>query len=147
MALNKATAHRRCEVRGKNYKLETFTYLDLLPEEIVEMVRMKIHYSSPELLGLLNINKTFSGHSEKVLPVSFDLLGKLIVSSSKDCTARVWDIATGISIALLKGHREAVTYAEFDNSSKHILTVSSDRTCKIWDLAKGSAAIVFATKI
>jgi WD40 repeat protein len=84
--------------------------------------------------------------------------GSRIVTASKDNTARVWDAATGETIAVLSGHEAAivrllpdfvkamkpdrttsVTSAAFSPDGSRIVTASNDETARVWDAATGKA--------
>ncbi len=44
------------------------------------------------------------GHTDWVTSVCVSVDGKALYSSSNDKTVRVWDLATGMCIAVLEGH-------------------------------------------
>ena len=48
--------------------------------------------------------------------------GSRIVTASNDKTARVWDAATGIAIAVLSGHEGPVWSAAFSPDGSRIVT-------------------------
>jgi U3 small nucleolar RNA-associated protein 13 len=66
--------------------------------------------------------------------------GKLLVSGSKDRTARVWASHEGEykCIAICEGHAESIGAVAMsrkpDNASRFMFTASQDRTVKMWDL-------------
>jgi WD40 repeat protein len=56
------------------------------------------------------------------------------IGKADDKTARIWDAATGASLATLKGHN--------GSDSARIVTASWDKTARIWDISaleKGEA--------
>ena len=59
--------------------------------------------------------------------------GRRIVTASGDRTARIWDAATGKSIAVLSGHGDMVLSAAFSPDGRRIVTASEDKTARIWD--------------
>jgi WD40 repeat protein len=59
------------------------------------------------------------------------------VTASWDGTARVWDAATGASLAELKGHTNWVRSAAFSPDGRRIVTASWDGTARVWDASTG----------
>ena len=53
--------------------------------------------------------------------------GTRIVTASRDKTARVWDAATGKSLATLAGHEGDVMSAQFSPDGTRIVTASATR--------------------
>jgi len=78
--------------------------------------------------------KTLTGHDDRVVSCSTHPLQKLVATSSKDCTFRLWDFREAIqSVAVFQGHNDSVTSCVF-SSQHHIVSASDDRTAKVWDL-------------
>jgi WD40 repeat protein len=66
--------------------------------------------------------------------LSHDAALRLIVTSSKDSTFRLWDFRETIhSVSVFQGHTDVVTCAAFSRTD-HIVSGSDDRTVKVWDL-------------
>ena len=72
-------------------------------------------------------------HTDDTNSVVFSPDGKYLATSSKDGTARIWDL-NGNQIALLKGHQEDVYDVVFSPDGKYLATSSKDETARIWDL-------------
>ncbi|WP_310497343.1 WD40 repeat domain-containing protein, partial [Sandarakinorhabdus sp.] len=89
--------------------------------------------------GLLNSSelRTFKGHKGVVYSAVFSPDGRRAVTGSEDGTARVWDTATGKTIAVLKGHDAPVTSAAFSPDGRRVVTASFDSTARVWDAATG----------
>src|SRR5262249_55527403 len=57
--------------------------------------------------------------------VAFSPDGSRLVTSSRDGTARVWDLRGGSQTAVLRGHENVVWSAEYDPSGQRIVTASA----------------------
>jgi WD40 repeat protein len=73
------------------------------------------------------------GNTGDINSVAFSPNGSLVVTSSADGTARVWDAATGNTVAELRGHSKSVNSASFSPDGKFIVTASDDATVRLWD--------------
>jgi WD40 repeat protein len=67
-----------------------------------------------------------------------------VLTASYDKTARVWDAASGATLAILRGHFGEVRSAVFDASGTHVLTASQDSTARVWDAASGAELAVLS---
>ena len=63
----------------------------------------------------------------------------VIVSCSRDATARVWDMRTKAQIHCLTGHTNTVADVKCQASEPQIITGSHDNTIRLWDLAAGKS--------
>ena len=72
------------------------------------------------------------GHIGVVNAVAWSPDGTQIVTGSTDKTARVWDVATGQTVAILEGHTDVVNAVAWSPASKQVLTGSQDGTARIW---------------
>lgn len=71
-----------------------------------------------------------------VLSVTFSPNDTRIVTGSDDRTARLWDVASGSTLAIMK-HKDAVWSASFSPNGKRIVTASRDETAGLWDGTSG----------
>jgi WD40 repeat protein/tRNA A-37 threonylcarbamoyl transferase component Bud32 len=55
---------------------------------------------------------------------------------------RLWDVATGKEVRVLRGHTDRVVSACFSPDGRRILTASWDQTARIWDAATGQELFV-----
>nr|ODN87917.1 WD-repeat protein [Cryptococcus depauperatus CBS 7841] len=78
--------------------------------------------------------RTFSGHSQSTLAVTYDSTGNMIASGSKDKHVRLWDAVGGVCINTLTDCLGEVTSVEFDNDGKYILAGCKDNSNRLWDL-------------
>jgi WD40 repeat protein len=70
--------------------------------------------------------------------VALDKKGKQILTAlAFTTTARIWDTATGATIANLQGHSASVRAAAFSPDAANIATGSEDESVRLWDVASG----------
>ena len=76
------------------------------------------------------------------LSAAFSPDGARVVTASLDYTARLWDVATGASLAVLQGHTRGVSSAAFSPDGARVVTACSDNTARLWDVATGASLAV-----
>jgi WD40 repeat protein len=112
--------------------------LEILPKDLSNPDRPYTPEAEKALRSALDYNSAvLRGHTSFVSSVSYSRNGKLIVSSSYDHTARVWDVKTGRQLIILNGHHWTVNSAYFSPDGKTIVTASDDQTIGIWDSKTG----------
>ncbi|KAM3559595.1 hypothetical protein ARSEF4850_004076 [Beauveria asiatica] len=72
------------------------------------------------------------GHAGGVTCLAFSPDSKFLVSGSNDMTARVWDMRTDKTAAVLKYHKRYIDSVTFSPDGSCIATGSGDRTIAIW---------------
>jgi WD40 repeat protein len=84
------------------------------------------------------------GHQRnaRIERVRFSCDGSLIVTTSDDHTARIWDANTGQELMVLIGHLATVTDAAFTNKRSNLVTTSKDGTVRLWNAASGEEIVV-----
>jgi WD40 repeat protein len=70
--------------------------------------------------------------------------GQKVVTASDDRTARIWDIASGSELRVLR-HEGEVSTAAFSPDGQKIVTASNDRTARLWDATTGAELRTFRT--
>ncbi|CAL1276012.1 unnamed protein product [Larinioides sclopetarius] len=74
------------------------------------------------------------GHDQELTNTCTHSTQRLVVTSSKDTTFRLWDFRDAIhSVSVFQGHTNPVTSATFASGDK-VVSGSDDRTVKVWDL-------------
>ncbi|KDR14307.1 WD repeat-containing protein 37 [Zootermopsis nevadensis] len=78
--------------------------------------------------------QSLSGHDQELTHTSSHPTQRLVVTSSRDSTFRLWDFREPIhSVSVFQGHTETVTCAVFTREDK-VVSGSDDRSVKVWDL-------------
>ena len=77
------------------------------------------------------------GHARQVTSVRFSLDGRLVVTASRDTTARIWDAKSGTLLQTLRGHFGAVNDAEFSADGRWVVTAGPS-TAGIWSTDSGT---------
>ncbi len=57
----------------------------------------------------------------------------IVLTSSSDKTAKLWETATGVEVRTFSGHTDAVNSVAFSPDGKYVLTGSTDKTAALWD--------------
>jgi WD40 repeat protein len=83
------------------------------------------------------------GHSDSVVSAEFSPDGTRVVTASDDRTAIIWDVLTGVPIAVLRGHSGSLTSAHFDDTGARVVTTSLDGTARVWDAASAEQLAIF----
>ena len=87
-------------------------------------------------VAVWNVGQAFpqwerSGHATEPTSFAFSPTKQVVVTAGKQDQARVWDAATGTSLAVLSG-RGAVNSVTFSPDGSLIATVGSDRIARLW---------------
>ncbi|HEY9602443.1 MAG TPA: TIR domain-containing protein [Allocoleopsis sp.] len=127
--------------------------LDALVNSVIATVRLKqmLPPASPELRqqvqatlqrttqDVQEINR-LNGHKNAVVSVRFSPNGQYLATTSKDGTARLWDLQ-GNQKALFQGHNGIVIGVSFSPNGQYLATTSEDRTARLWDLQGNQKAL------
>lgn len=76
-------------------------------------------------------------HGGPVTSAHFSRNGRLVVTASRDHTARLWDASTGKPVGSVLQHTGIVWHAVFSPESRRVATASEDGTARVWDADTG----------
>lgn len=80
----------------------------------------------------------YLGHTDDgITTTEFSPDGNTVLTSSRDGTARLWDVATGNNLHVLSGHAGLVAHSIFSADGKTVYTTGSDGTLRQWDVETG----------
>jgi platelet-activating factor acetylhydrolase IB subunit alpha len=79
--------------------------------------------------------KTLQGHDHNVSSVTFTPSGDHVVSSSRDRTIKIWEVATGYCIRTLIGHRDWVRQVRIYNDGSLMASCSNDQSVFVWHIS------------
>ena len=74
-----------------------------------------------------------------VTSAEFSDVARLLVTTGKNETARIWRLRDGARLHELKGHRGAVLDAAFSPGGARLATASADGTGRIWNVRTGES--------
>lgn len=80
--------------------------------------------------------RTVPGHGSAVTALAVHPAGAVLVSSSKDRTIRLWNMANGQALKTLEGHGAWVQGVMFVSQGARLASVSADQTVRVWDLTE-----------
>ncbi len=79
------------------------------------------------------IERLISGHSSTVTDINFSPDSRLLLTTSRDKTARIWDLSDSRKLpVLLDDHEDWVMTGSFDPSGTKVLTGSRDKFIRTW---------------
>eukprot|EP01105_Mastigella_eilhardi_P019923 TRINITY_DN470_c0_g1_i2.p1 TRINITY_DN470_c0_g1~~TRINITY_DN470_c0_g1_i2.p1 ORF type:complete len:2366 (+),score=662.97 TRINITY_DN470_c0_g1_i2:216-7313(+) len=87
--------------------------------------------NKPQVQDLCRL--TITGMTDGVTAAAFSSDGRLLVCASKDCTLKVFDVATGKELGTMIGHSSPIMDCCFSQDGRLIASAAWDMTAKVWD--------------
>lgn len=120
--------------------VKLITELKILLEQVRMSSMLSSIFSKDIPVPLLS---TFNGHTKSINACCFHPNGRFILSASKDCTLKLWDLE-GNCLKTLKEHTSPVLACTFSRDGRFFLSASGggdyhrttprDNTIKLWDI-------------
>ncbi|XP_074640264.1 telomerase protein component 1-like isoform X2 [Tubulanus polymorphus] len=83
----------------------------------------------------LNLSVTLRGHEGRITGISMSSDGSSIVTSSRDMSLKIWNIATGcLQNTIDSCHSDWINSCACSDDADFVATGSNDFTIKVWDL-------------
>lgn len=87
----------------------------------------------------------FQGHEDDVVSMDNSYDDRFLVSSSYDCTLRLWDIKTGKELQCIKLHR-AIFNLKFSPNNRYLATYDQEEgVTYLWELTEGKLSLLLRT--
>lgn len=77
------------------------------------------------------------GHTAAVKSVAFSPNGKFLVTGSRDRSAKLWELESGMEMRSFLGHDLTINSVQVSSDGKWLVTSSADQMAKVWELATG----------
>ncbi len=87
--------------------------------------------------GQWRCDRTLAGYAWSVHSVAISPDGRLLASSSRETTVKLWQLDTGRELRSLKGHTDAVNAVAISPDGRLLASGSDDTTIKLWWLRRG----------
>jgi WD40 repeat protein len=87
----------------------------------------------------LELVNSLEGHSSYVLSLAIDPTGDLILSGSKDLTARISSISAGAMLYKVRGHSNSIITVAYSPNGTMFCTGSGDQSVKVWSVTPEEA--------
>lgn len=102
--------------------------MKLLPEVQIPAIRRGWVALASDFLAGNALISTLEGHTASLTSASFSPNGQLILTSSIDGTARIWDVEGKRDPIVLSAHSDSIVYAQWSHDGQYALTASADGT-------------------
>ncbi len=77
---------------------------------------------------------TRKAHEKVIHAIDISPNNDFLATASHDKTAKIWDLASGETIGILRGHKRPVYDISFCGYDRLVTTCSGDQTAKVWSL-------------
>lgn len=85
----------------------------------------------------------FTSHVETVICTAFSPDGKLLATTSKDRTMKMWDAMT-TKLLLTFNHMKVVICCCFGPDSRYLVSGCQDKVCRLWDTRRGKEWLTYS---
>lgn len=78
--------------------------------------------------------RALHGHQSSITGVAFNARGNLVITGSKDCTLRFWDLLSGLCVKTIREPLGEVSSVDTNSAGTLVLTASKDNAHRLWDM-------------
>ena len=79
----------------------------------------------------------FSGHQSRISIAKFSPDGQRVATGGEDRTLRIWDVATGASLFVLRGHTRPIVNIAFTPDGDRVASAAQFNIVKLWNMENG----------
>ena len=83
------------------------------------------------------------GHTGKILSAEFSSDGRYVLTAG-DTSARLWEAATGRTVAVLGHHGVFLLDASFSPDGRRVVTAGADTTARVWDVHAAGGELILS---
>eukprot|EP01138_Halocafeteria_seosinensis_P009614 gb/GECG01009824.1/.p1 GENE.gb/GECG01009824.1/~~gb/GECG01009824.1/.p1 ORF type:complete len:233 (+),score=18.06 gb/GECG01009824.1/:1-699(+) len=108
-------------------------------EHVVESVVFSNEQQSQRLRDAIrrkNSKESAMNSGQAISAAALEASGDFLLTASRDCSIRCYDIAKKECIAVLKGHENWVRKALFHPCGHLVVSVAEDKTLSVWDVCE-----------
>ena len=78
------------------------------------------------------------GHIDKVLSIAYSPDGRILASSSLDCTIKIWDVKSNKVLQTFRGHDDWVYFLIFSHDGKYLASAGDSPFVIVWEVKTGN---------
>ena len=93
--------------------------------------------------GALTPSRDLVESTDSAFAVAFSPDGSKLAAAGADRAVRIWEVATGVSLAVIEDHADWIFDIAFSPDGTRLATASRDKTSKVFDVAKKEALATF----
>jgi len=104
-----------------------------------QILAASVFDSSLKLISLQTgeVERTFSGHVDRITAVTLTRDGRRAISASDDSTIRVWNMLSGAEELTISTQRRLIMALAVTPDDRYLMTASEKKGFKVWDLSQG----------
>ena len=110
------------------------------PESPQRQYTVQAEIALYQALNALREVSVLTGHSGPITAVEFAAGSDQVITGSRDGTARIWNLGTGLFVELA-GHKGGILAVDIAADGQRAVTASRDKTTRLWDAGTGQVLL------